>query len=105
MWIDRHLADANLDAALRATLLKLRAKGLAGTLSLAEFRKVRAEARGEISPLRALLAALRGAERRAARVPPATLSSSVRADLDRVVDEVTHLVAPTKHIVARSTGR
>jgi len=59
-------------------------------MTASEFRTVRAEAIGERSPMRALLSALRTAQRRAAKV--SVLPAELRTAIDRIETEVERRV-------------
>ncbi len=78
IWIEKKLRDRHLSDSLRAELEALRKKGMIGTLTDEEFRRLRQRGRRVLTPLRALLARLRAARRAAARIPeapPATLAA------------------------------
>ena len=85
VWIDKKLRDRHLSDSLRAELEALRKKGMNGTLTDEEFRRLRQRGRRVVTPLRALLARLRAARRAAARIPEAppaalaALDSAIRA--------------------------
>ena len=85
VWIDKKLRDRHLSDSLRAELEALRKKGMSGTLTDEEFRRLRQRGRRVLTPLRALLARLRAARRVAARIPEAppaalaALDSAIRA--------------------------
>ena len=95
MWIDRHLMDEHLSEDLRRELMGLRAKALAGKLSLAEFQAFRSKIHGHTPPLRSVLAALRAARRRAAA--PGAYGDLV-AELDRLVDRVKGMLGTARRI-------
>lgn len=85
IWIEKKLRDPHLSDSLRAELEVLRKKGMSGTLTDEEFRRLRERGRRVVTPLRALLARLRAARRVAARIPEtppavlAALDNAIRA--------------------------
>jgi hypothetical protein len=85
IWIEKKLRDPHLSDSLRAELEALRKKGMNGTLTDEEFRRLRQRGRRVVTPLRVLLARLRTARRAAARIPEAppaaltALDSAIRA--------------------------
>jgi hypothetical protein len=96
MWMDQRLAGSGLNAGLRAKIEALRRKALSGKMTASEFRAVRAEAIGERSPLRALLSALRTAQRRAAKV--SLLPAELRTAIDKIEAEVEHRLESAKRL-------
>src|SRR5437870_3542459 len=69
MWIEHRLRDPHLSDGLRKELERLRAKALAGRLTLREFQEARQQGRRDTPPLRAVLRALGAARRRLAGIP------------------------------------
>src|SRR2546427_7571458 len=101
MWIEHRLADPHLSDGLRRELERLRAKALAGQLTLREFEEARRQGHEGTPPLRAVLRTLRAARRRLAAIPG--LSAKPLATLDALIEEIEAAVATT-HGIARLAG-
>ena len=101
MWIEHRLRDPHLSDGLRTELERLRAKALAGRLTLREFQEARQQGRRDTPPLRAVLRALRAARRRLAGIPG--LSAKPLEALDALIAEIEAAVTST-HRIARLTG-
>jgi hypothetical protein len=82
-------------------LERLRAKALAGRLTLREFQEARQQGRRDTPPLRAVLRALRAARRRLAGIPE--LSTKPLEALDALIAEIEAAVTSTRRI-ARLAG-
>src|SRR6266699_3002155 len=80
---------------------RLRAKALAGRLTLREFQEARRQGSAGTPPLRAVLRTLRAARRRLAGIPG--LSAKPLATLDALIEEIEAAVATT-HGIARLAG-
>ena len=83
VWIEKKLRDRHLTDSLRTELEAMRKKGMNGTLTEEEFRRLRQHGRRVVTPLRALLARLRAARGVAARIPEAP--PAVLAALDGAI--------------------
>jgi hypothetical protein len=98
MWIEHHLEDGHLSDEMRGTLERLRAKALAGQLTLAEFQELQGQARDHKPPLRRLLSALQAAKKRAAAV--SGLPADLSADLDALVARVERMLGTAQRVAA-----
>jgi len=106
IWIEKKLRDRHLSESLRAELEALRKKGMNGTLTDEEFRRLRQRGRRVVTPLRGLLARLRAARGVAARIPEvppaalAALDTAIRAT-ERAVDSSSRvaILADFRHKV------
>jgi hypothetical protein len=98
IWIEKKLRDRHLSESLRAELEALRKKGMNGTLTDEEFRRLRQRGRRVVTPLRGLLARLRAARGVAARIPEvppaalAALDTAIRAT-ERAVDSSSRVAS------------
>jgi hypothetical protein len=98
IWIEKKLRDRHLSESLRAELEALRKKGMNGTLTDEEFRRLRQRGRRVVTPLRGLLARLRAARGVAARIPEvppaalAALDNAIRAT-ERAVDSSSRVAS------------
>jgi hypothetical protein len=98
IWIEKKHRDRHLSDSLRAELEALRKKGMNGTLTDEEFRRLRQRGRRVVTPLRALLARLRSARGVAARIPEvppaalAALDAAIRAT-ERAVDSSSRVAS------------
>ena len=101
MWIEHRLRDPHLSDGLRKELERLRAKALAGRLTLREFQEARQQGRRDTPPLRAVLRALGAARRRLAGIPG--LSPKLLEALDALIVEIEAAVTSTRRI-ARLAG-
>jgi len=101
MWIEHRLADPHLSDGLRSELEPLRAKALAGRLTLREFQDARRQGHEATPPLRAVLRTLRIARRRLAGIPG--LPAKPLETLDALIEEIEAAVATTQRI-ARLAG-
>lgn len=98
MWVEHHLKHPDLSEAMRRTLERVRAKALAGQLTLAEFQELQGHVGKHTTPLRSLLRSLRAAKRRASAV--SGLPAEVSADLDALVSRVEHMLGVAKRVAA-----
>src|SRR6266404_3592320 len=101
MWIEHRLRDPHLSDGPRKELERLRAKALAGRLTLREFQEARQQGRRDTPPLRAVLRALGAARRRLAGIPG--LSAKPLEALDALIAEIEAAVTSTRRI-ARLAG-
>ena len=101
VWIEHRLRDPHPSDGLRKELERLRAKALAGRLTLREFQEARRQASEGTPPLRAVLRTLRAARRRLAGIPG--LSAKPLETLDALIEEIEAAVATT-HRIARLAG-
>src|SRR5437773_10547553 len=93
MWIEHRLADPHLSDGLRKELERLRAKALAGRLTLREFQEARRQGSAGTPPLRAVLRTLRIARRRLAGIPG--LPAKPLETLDALTEQIEAAVART----------
>jgi len=98
MWIEQKLAAGGLGDDKQRELEKLRRKALDGKLSHDEFESVRSGARRETSPLAALLASLRAAQKRAKTVP--SLPAAVLDEIAALIVRVSTLAEATKRVAS-----
>jgi hypothetical protein len=109
MWIEKKLRVRGLSESLRKDLAAMRAQALRGTLTDDEFRALRARVRGEVEPLRAMLARLKSLRRETGGVTdfPAdareALDEAIRA-VERALGsnrETAKLLGPREIMLAR----
>jgi hypothetical protein len=98
IWIEKKLRDRHLSNSLRAELEALRKKGMNGTLTDEEFRRLRQRGRRVVTPLRVLLARLRATGGVAAHIPEA--SPAVLTALDDAI-RATEAAVDSSSRVAR----
>jgi hypothetical protein len=108
MWIENRLRR-RLSESARRELTGMRLQALRGDLTDEEFRELRARLRGEVEPLRALLARLKSLARDAGRVADVPAAASVAlAQAIRAVEqalgsnrETAKLISPRVVVLSR----
>jgi hypothetical protein len=90
MWIERKLASKDLDAATRAKLEELRAKGLEGKLRQRDLDEFRESSRSKSDALRSFLSTLRNLRRRGARLEG--MPSEAVAKMDAAIELIAHAI-------------
>jgi len=109
MWIERKLRSRSLAESVRKDLAAMRAQAMRGTLTDDEFHALRERVRGEVEPLRAMLARLKSLRREAADVSrfPAAASAALDEAIRAVEQalgsnrEVAKLLGPREIALAR----